>query len=339
MNLFDPVEKEDKQHPIFKLLLEDKYEPERLVLLDWSNGFEDRDGKFIKEFQSTFESSLWELYLNAMLNELGAITDFSHHAPDFVTSLDKDICIEATIAKPEQGGQSPVGHSHEDIPDDLDEFNRQSILRLCNSISAKVKKYRESYSSLSHVEEKPYVIALASFDRPFSHLSSSRGIMAALYGLYYDEQTTIEEELDEVLKLPLDAVVKNEKTNIPVGYFADEQYSEVSALIYSSLATWGKIRAVADNPEAKSIYTTYHPNEGSLVPEIRQTLKKNYQEHLLDGLYVFHNPFAKHPLDTETFNHARVAQMFVKSDGELEVIAPDDFLLMRHLNSTVVREQ
>ncbi len=338
MNLFDLVEEEDKLHPIFKLMLEDKYRPERAVLLNWCAGFEDRDGKFIKEFQTTFESSMWELYLNAMLNALGARTDFTHHAPDFVTTLDRAICIEATIAKPEIGGCPPIAHTHKDIPGNLAEFNRQSILRLCNSISSKIKKYREKYSKFDHVANKPYVIALASFDRPFSYLSSNRGIVAALYGVYFDEETTIEEGLDEVFQISIDAVVKNENTNIPVGYFADDQHSDVSAVIYSSLATWGKIRALADNKEDKSIYTTYHPNEGNLNSEIRHTHKADYVEDLLDGVYVLHNPFAIHPLKAETFNHERVAQMFVTSEGELEIIAPDDFLLMRHLNTVNVKE-
>src|SRR3546814_7253500 len=57
---------------------------------DWSSDvcssdlFIDRDGKFVKEFQSSFESSFWELYLHAVLKDMGMSLDYSFHAPDFV---------------------------------------------------------------------------------------------------------------------------------------------------------------------------------------------------------------------------------------------------------------
>lgn len=108
-------------------------------------------------------------------------------------------------------------------------------------------------------------------------------------------------------------------------------YSEVSAVIYSSLVTWGKLRALADNPDAKTIYQTFHPWEGSLIPEIRTTLKRDYVEHLLDGVYVLHNPFAKYPLPHGILSHPRLAEMHPNDEGELLVNAPEDFLLVRTL--------
>ena len=65
-------------------ILEGDYARERDVFARWAQGFEDRYGKFVKEFQLSFESCLWELYLHASLKELSLPVDFSHHAPDFV---------------------------------------------------------------------------------------------------------------------------------------------------------------------------------------------------------------------------------------------------------------
>lgn len=53
-------------------------------------GFEDRDGKFVKEFQTTFNSSFWELYLFACLRDglsckvdaAGNLTCFNSNAED-----------------------------------------------------------------------------------------------------------------------------------------------------------------------------------------------------------------------------------------------------------------
>jgi hypothetical protein len=38
-----------------------KPQVKRDVLLEWSDGFGDRDGKFIIEFHTTFNSAFWEL--------------------------------------------------------------------------------------------------------------------------------------------------------------------------------------------------------------------------------------------------------------------------------------
>ncbi|HFM1160318.1 TPA: glycosaminoglycan attachment site, partial [Escherichia coli] len=61
--------------------------------------------------------------------------------------------------------------------------------------------------------------------------------------------------------------------------------------------------------------------------------KNDYIEHLADGLYILHNPFAKYPLPKETLSHPRVAQGYVESDGYVNFVAPEDFLLLRFLQS------
>ena len=338
LDLFTPIAEDEKQHPIFRMLLQDQYRAEREVLNLWVNGFEDRDGKFIYEFQTTFESSMWELYLHAFLKELGAQTDFAHSAPDFVTTLDRSLTIEATIAAPPQGGAAPAGHK-ESVPQDFAEFNKLAAIRISNSLSAKIKKYRNSYSKLDHVKDKPYVIGLASFDQPYSHYAVNRAIVAVLYGIYVDEESTIEYGADELIRYPISAVFKNESTTIPVGLFTTEEYKDVSAVIYSSLATWGKIKALADNPKDIAVYHTLHAhNRKSLVPEIRTTTKAEYKENIADGIHIIHNPFAEHAIQTSTFHHERIAQYFVEQNGGISIKAPEDFLLLRQIISMRVKE-
>ena len=80
MDLFTPVVDVDKQHDIFKLLTNPALHAERKVITDWATGFTDRDNKFVKEFQTTFESSFLELYLHKILKEDNVDLDFSHHA-------------------------------------------------------------------------------------------------------------------------------------------------------------------------------------------------------------------------------------------------------------------
>lgn len=331
--LFDDVAQAERLHPIYRMIREGDYEAERSVLLAWSEGFEDRDGKFCHEFQVSFEPCLWELYLHAYLNEIGASVDFSYASPDFVVDGTEQFCIEATIAAPADGQTGPHGYSIEDMPDDLNRFNSEATVRICNSFTSKVKRLRERYAKLPQCQGKPFVLAIASFDRPFSHLAAMRPIISALYGLYHDEERTMALGAQKMVSYNVDGVVKNERANVDLGYFCTPEYADVSAVIFSSLATWGKVRALADNTEAMTVYRTFHPNPKSLHPIMRTAMKADYYEHLLDGLYVLHNPFAEHKLDPSTLGHERLAQAFVKPDGELDFVAPDDFLLMRFLMS------
>jgi hypothetical protein len=339
MDLFTTNVPPEKLHPLFKKLIDPAYLPERLLIESWADGFYDRDGKFAKEFQTTFESCLWELYLFACLKERGAKVDFDHYAPDFVVETPQSFCMEATIAAPAVGGASPVGYNINDMPDDFNAFNSQAAIRIANSFSSKLKKYREGYAALSHVKDRPFVLAIAAFDRPFAHFASNRPAIAALYGLNYDEDAAIAQgpSATEIPSHHVSGAYKENGASVPLGLFLDDSASEVSAVVYSCLASWGKLRALADSPDSKSIYQTIHPSSLGILPEVRVTEKENYVEHLADGLYVFHNPYAKFPLRRDVFNHDRVAQIFIEDD-ELISVAPDDFLLLRMISSVIVKE-
>ncbi len=335
MDLFNTIAPEAKLHRIYSMLKDELYKPEQDVVRSWAEGFVDRDGKFPYEFQTTFESSLWELYLYAFLKELGAEVDFSHITPDFVVNGDQAFCIEATIAAPSVDGTSTIGNGMPPLSylQDLNEFNRKAVLRICNSLSNKINKYRSNYCNLPHVKDKPFIVAIASYDQPFSHMESNRAIMAALYGIYFDEEATIASGSDRILARHVEEVEKKGDVSVPLGYFFNEEHSEISAVIYSCLVTWGKIRALADNSEAHSIYKTFHLNTKSIVPEVRVAGKKDYVEYLADGLYIFHNPFATYRLSPQCLGHERIWQVVPETDGSMKVIGPDDFLLTRQLLS------
>lgn len=330
LDLFTPVVERERQHPVFRQLCGPEYTAEREVVSEWGRGFVDRDGKLVKEFQTTFESSLWELYVFASLKELGASVDFRHSRPDFVTTMrPTGVCIEATVAQPPDGGSPAFGSGPPDLPDDLNEFNRDATVRFCNRFTTKADDYKQNYASLEHVGNKPFVIAFAPFDRPASQLAHNRPIIAALYGVYFDEEQTIACRSPEIVRYPVTAVSKSASTDLSIGYFTDAQYAHVSAVLYSPLAGMGKLRALADNPNLPAIFVTMHPNPDAIEPHVRQTKKADYSEHLLDGLYVIHNPHATNPLDTSAFNHHRVAQLAFNDDGEPVTLAPDDFLQFR----------
>jgi len=163
------------------------------VLNEWARGFKDRDGKFVKEFQTTFDSSFWELYLFAVMKHFELEVDFSLNSPDFVIANHGRINVEATVASHPQGSIPESVQSGAPIPDDLNEFNRQTIIRISNSFDAKRRKCNESYSELPHVQNRPFVLAVSAFDRPFAWLTCQRAIEALLFGYYVNEERFLRE--------------------------------------------------------------------------------------------------------------------------------------------------
>lgn len=59
----------------------------------------------------------------------------------------------------------------------------------------------------------------------------------------------------------------------------------------------------------------------------------------MSEIRIFHNPYAKKPLAPSVFNHERVAQLWLKENGEYEIICPDDFLMYRQIMSVTTFEE
>jgi hypothetical protein len=249
MRLFDPIVGEARQHPNFSSLLRRCNGFNLDVLIDWARGFVDRDGKFVEEFQTTFNSSFWELYLFAVLKKYGMQVDFSKARPDFcIPSL--SLNIEATIASSAQGSEPENERLGKAPPPDLNVFNQKIIIRLSNSLTAKHHKYVDSYAKLNHVKGRAYVVAVTNFDQPFSFMGCQRPIEAILYGYYVDEERYIatggrEGKLkgEELLR-----VFKDNGSPIELGMFTRPDYSEISAVVFSGCATMGKARALSSDP-------------------------------------------------------------------------------------------
>ncbi len=51
IDLFSPQVAASAQHPLFQMMKGDHYNPERAVLPQWAEGFEDRDRKFVRDFK------------------------------------------------------------------------------------------------------------------------------------------------------------------------------------------------------------------------------------------------------------------------------------------------
>jgi hypothetical protein len=112
LDLFTPRMPHHKLHPNFLTLSHGlDFLAAREVITEMANVFENPDGNFVKDFQTTnFNSRLWELYLFATLIEKGFRLDRSHAQPDFIAfSRRHTIAIEATTVNPTIGDdENPV---------------------------------------------------------------------------------------------------------------------------------------------------------------------------------------------------------------------------------------
>ena len=313
VNLFEKLVDDNKLHKNFISILSEEHEKEREVLNNWIKDFPDRDGKFVKEFQTTFNSSFWEIYLYALFREFNFEFDWKCSRPDFALKDNElEFIVEATIANNAQGKEEEWNKDilkvYDDYTETMNEKNIYSIIRLANSFLSKLKKYRDSYGSLAHVKGRPFVLAISPFEQPLFYHQYDRPIMALLYNYYVDEEAYFKNPKkypDGPPGISLDSVEKENGSEIMLGMFMDERAKEVSAVIFNPLATWGKVLNLTDK---KGFYShSWITNKGLVMTQ-------DEQELIEDGLFVFHNPFAEYPLPRDTFDRERVCQVFMEKD-------------------------
>ncbi len=337
MDLFTPIVGEAQQHPNFRSVSKRANQFDFDVVNDWASGFHDRDGKFVKEFQTTFDSSFWELYLFAVLKHFGLKVDFSVPSPDFFISSDGGMNLEATVALHAQGSSPEYAQRRaEDIPKDLNEMNRQTMLRIRNSIDAKHKKYSKLYAALGHVKNRPFVLAITAFDGPYARLACQRAIEAVLYGYYVDEERFLRE--GETLQgQHLTSVRKNNLSEVPLAVFGKEDFAWLSAVVFSSCASWGKVRALSADPNPDILFEAARLNASGVMPHVVRAVKSEYSESLLDGLRVYHNPSAIHKLNAGTFRHPDVFQSYYSEEHDEWMHDQRDGLLLYRSVVTIIR--
>ncbi len=314
MELFNPLFSPDKLHKNFIQIQRDLQNMDRAELQRWCDGFPDRDNKLVKEFQTTFNSSFWEIYLYALFREIELKIDWSFPSPDFVVEFnDQKVVIEATTASA-ANGKTPEWEKDffEEMPTRFKAMNIESIIRLSNAICSKYRKYKDIYSKLEHVKSRPFVIAVAPFEQPYFNIQYDTPIKALLYDYYVDEDSYNDAPHlypDGPLGVSLGHVEKDNGAEIELGFFEDSRYSEISAILLSTTATWGKVEAMSGNTNLKRfINSVWWSKKGN--PVRRTSVIQEHNEKVRDGVQVFHNPYASYPLDSDMFKRDGIVQIF-----------------------------
>ena len=339
LDLFTPVVSEDKLHPNFVRVAITARPEVKAVLQGWTDGFVDRDNKFVIEFQTTFNSAFWELYLFAAFKELRLDPDLSHHAPDFLLRGAKPESIAEAVVTSHAAGHRPEWDWVLGRPMDAEELVRTASIRLSNSITSKHTKYVDEYAKLRHVAGKPFMVCVAPFDQPGAYRQNLSAIRLVLLG--YDVPITLGQgdERVQVGESLLEVLDKDSGALVPVGLFRTSAFKEVSAVLFSNCATWGKLDALASVDEPDMIFAVQRLRSGSLEPSIKMLHKSEHQEGLLDGLHLFPNPFALHAIDPTPFRTGDAAiHHFNPATGEYEPEMKEGMLLQRTVRRIIPHE-
>ncbi|CCY10782.1 putative uncharacterized protein [Clostridium sp. CAG:81] len=323
LNLFANIKnlEDQKMHPKAYLLKNNfQFTSEKKMLLDWTDGLLDRDNKFIREFQETFHSSFWEIYLYKLFIEAGFELDQSHQMPDFIIKEPQEVYVEAVTANIRTGG-TPEGERTIDdqlsmiippyLQTDFYQVLNEGIIRSANAIKGKHKKFVKEYINREWVKESnPFVIAIGSFDQINYGREFIYSMVALLYGMYFNaEQEAYYEKM---------AIEKPQTgSSIPIGIFRDSSYEEISAVVFSCTLTLGKLTSLCISNGALSLNDVYNIRQNCDTNKyLLQVVDTSCPEDIADGVFVFHNPKAKNKLPENFFKKIAVTQFFFE-DGNL----------------------
>ena len=331
IDLFTPIVPQERWHPNFRRIVEHGLDEERAVLRAWADGFVDRDGKFVQEFQKTFNSGFWELYVHAVLRESRCELDLRHAAPDFVIEGGPfgRLVAECVVALNPEAGLPEWVTQDIAAPRVRETLLDLAVLRLSQAIAEKIRKWREAYSLLPQCVGRPYVICVAPFEQPGGHQQGTEAIDRVLFG---GPRPIFEPDAIGKARVVghsrFDKVFKPSGAEVQLGVLLDPNVSFVSGVVFSSLATWSKVSALAARRYDTHFvfqHIRYWSNRGLVV---KGTPKEKYRETLVDGAHLFLNPNATHPLDADAWKARGFGVHRHQTDGTFSDV-PEGVLIGR----------
>lgn len=330
VDFFTPIVAEAKLNRDFATIRSlEGYSPAVELMKPMMRWYEDADGNFVEQFQTTgFDSRLWELYLFAALVESGYIFDKTFAMPDFCArSAFGEFCIEATTVNP---SRTPAGELVPPPPLDtneqIQEFQRQYMpIRYAGPLTAKLgKKYWEK----ENVKDRPLVFAIQDFHAPNSMVMSRTALPIYLYGRVWDWHKDAEDKL-VITPTKIATHVWGPKT-VASGFFALPGAENISAVISNASATISKFNRMgvlagfgSNRVQLVREGTAANRDPNSELPTtfIHNVNSPDYSETWMEGMDVYHNPNAAYPLRPEMLPGA--AHHWLRGDGQLVSRVPE----------------
>ncbi|MFA6062312.1 MAG: hypothetical protein WC736_06835 [Gallionella sp.] len=315
VDLFSTKLPVDQQHPAFHMLgSRVHWVPARAIMSEMMRHYVDVDGNFVEQFQTTaFDSRIWELYLYAALLELGLFVTKEREAPDFEVSDGRDkVFIEAVIVGPSPN-DPPLelpknGMPRMRAPEEIRELLKtRAPIRFGSALYSKLNR-KTKYWDLEHVKGHPLVFAVADFHEDQSMTWTSPALLEYLYGVTHE---FIFDDSGQLIITPLKIETHEYQGKvIPSGYFLQPGAENVSAVLFSSSGTISKFNRMGKLagfgfPNQRifrsGVKHRHDPNAAMPDPFFHEVKQGTVTETWAEGLSMFHNPNAKHPVDPDMF--------------------------------------
>jgi hypothetical protein len=310
IDLFAPVVPDDRLHPAFKGLAHRVYEPARRMLADIAATFHDKDGNFVKDFQTTgFDARLWELYLHAYLQSDGFTLDEKRAVPDYIaTKATRTVFIEAVTVNPTQAKAADVAEAAAGTLTGWDLFSHRMHnvypLKFGSPLFSKMQK---KYWEQEHVRGQPFIIAIEDFHDTGSMVWTGPALELYLYGYNYLWYRKVSGEL---VVVPGEFEMHKGAKKIR-SFFNSPDVEYVSAVLFSNSATVSKFNRMGFlkgcRPEhmvmirAGSCFN-HEPHATEPCPFIHVVGDPSApKETWAQGLSMFHNPRALAPVPEGLF--------------------------------------
>ncbi len=332
VDLFTPVVPEEKLNPTFQLMRSSNHWlPARSIMTEMMHHFRDVDGNFVEQFQTAaFDSRIWELYLYAALLEEGLFVEKPAPAPDFMVSLGKKkVFIEAVTVNPSVNDPVPR-------PEDKPLFRPLEEIRKLNETKIPIKFGSPLWSKLTRAKPywempdvvgHPLVFAIADFHEMQSMTWTSTALINYLYGVGHDFSRDGHGQL--IISPVKIEIHEYEGKQIPSGFFLQPRSENISAVLFSASGTVSKFNRMGrlagfGVPEQRMMRAgmRHKHDNNSAIPEpfFFEIKHGEVTETWAEGLSMFHNPNAKHPVDQELFPN--IAHHFF-DDGQIVSYLPE----------------
>jgi hypothetical protein len=347
--LFDLVVPVDRLHrSVANLRAFPGSEPTRLMLEEAFATFQDVDGNFVEQFQTSgFDARVFELYLHAYFQDVEFSVERPSQRPDFLITRERlTVAVEATTSNPNKsvaaGSAAPphteptateasivevhreVRHrpgrddalsalSSEERAEHMIRHEHEFPIRVGSALYSKLAK---RYWDLPAVAGKPFVLAVEAFHAEDSLYFSSSALADYLFGI---QQTWTHDESGNlhVSNEPRSTHQLGPKA-IPSHFFAQPGAEHVSAVLFTNSGTTAKFTRMGYQAgfhrgnlivARSGFFIDPDPNSTTPLQRSYYLHDRPFYEEWGHGVVIFHNPNALRPVPKDFFPHATQVYM------------------------------
>lgn len=323
MDFFSPVAAEDRLHQAFKVLSRaERYSPARELVTAMMRFYEDTDGNFVEQFQTTaFDARIWELYLFAAFTELAYASASSRAVPDFLFSgLLGALGVEATSVNPPNDGHISPPDNKEELLRFIENF---IPIKLAGVLRKKLEK-RNPYWLEPEMEGLPFVLAVQDFSFP----RAMQMITSAMTEYVFGVRHSIVDGRRKIEWIDEHVWGKNREKS---GFFKLPNAENISAVIVNPQGTLPKFNRLGflaefGSKRVQMVRTGIargerNPENPTPTPFQHKVHEPGYSESWVEGMVVLHNPHALIPLPAEMVPGA--CHEFLQADGRIMSLIPE----------------